>query len=39
MMDKHVNKLINNLPIPAFIIEQNHKLSHWNKALEKHQLE
>ena len=34
-MDQLFNKLIEDLPIPAFIIKQNHKISHWNKALEE----
>jgi diguanylate cyclase (GGDEF)-like protein len=28
-------EILQRIPVPTFVIDQNHKVTHWNKALEK----
>lgn len=34
--DALLNNLLHGSPIPAFVINQNHKVIYWNRALEKY---
>lgn len=33
--EKELNEVINGSPIPSFVIDRNHNLTHWNEALER----
>ncbi|MGC9517810.1 MAG: PAS domain S-box protein [Methanomicrobiales archaeon] len=34
--ERQLNAILKSSPIPAFVIDNNHKVIHWNKALEKY---
>ena len=33
--ERELQEVINGYPIPAFVIDKEHRITHWNKALEK----
>ena len=33
-VEKMLSKIINGSPIPSFVINKQHKVTHWNKAIE-----
>jgi two-component system NtrC family sensor kinase len=33
--EKRLHSIIDGFPIPAFVIEKDHRIIHWNKALEE----
>ena len=34
-IEKELNEVINGSPIPTYVIDRNHNVTHWNEVLEK----